>query len=101
MATASYSGNGRYFLVLGGFGVGGQRKLTTNTEPWSEWSMGSFVVALDHPFSVWGMVMLGVISGLIELPTFDPSSTMVGKDNASPHLTSAMTVICLVLYNDQ
>ncbi len=35
---------------------------------------GSFVVALSHPFGVQGAVTLGVLSGRIELPAFDPSS---------------------------
>jgi hypothetical protein len=35
---------------------------------------GSFVVALGHPFGVQGAVTLGVLSGRIELPAFDPSS---------------------------
>jgi hypothetical protein len=34
----------------------------------------SFAAALGHPFGVQGAVTLGVLSGCIELPAFDPSS---------------------------
>ena len=63
--------------------------------------MGSFVVALGHPFGIRGMVMLGVLSGLINLLTFDPSSTtVVGKEDASPTPpTSVMADLPGVWYN--
>jgi hypothetical protein len=38
---------------------------------------GSFVVALGHPFGVQDAVTLGVLSGRIDLPAFNPSSVMV------------------------